>query len=137
MSEKEPLISAKEVGEIFVDCLYRGEEPNSNYETLEDTIIVEGIVHNYAIDLSKLEKHTGRVVELLGCLPTNFHKSGGGGWSFLQMCNDRNGVQWTGFHERMEQLLVLGIAIKRVEIQLPRDIWVALPGGVPYLVVDV
>jgi len=133
--EEEPLIDAKEVGEIFEDCLYKGEKPNC--ETSEDTIVVEGVVHNFAIDLSKLEKHADRVAELLGYLPTNFHKSGGGGWSFLQMCDDRNGVQWTGFHMRMEQLLVLGIALKKARIQVPRDMWKVFPGGVPYLVVDV
>jgi len=133
--EEEPLINATEVGEIFDDCLYKGEKPN--YETSEDTIVVEGVVHKYAIDLSKLEKYADRVVELLGYLPIQFHKSGGGGWSFLQMCDDRNGVQWTGFHKRMEQLLVLGIALEKARIQIPRDMWKVFPGGVPYLVVDV
>ncbi len=133
--EEKPLINAEEVGEIFNDCLYGGEEPN--YETSKDTIVVQGVVHKYVMDLSKLEKYTDRVVELLGNLPTNFHKSGGGGWSFLNMCDDRNGVQWTGFHVRMEQLLVLGIALEKAKIQLPRDMWKMFPGGMPYLVVDV
>ena len=55
--------------------------------------------------------------------------------SFLDACMDKHGNQWTDFHQTMEQLVQLGIAIGEVEYCLPRDLWSALPGGVPFLVV--
>jgi len=56
--------------------------------------------------------------------------------SFLNACQDRNGNQWTDLHQRMEQLFVLGQAAGFVSCLLPRDMWAALPGGMPYYVVS-
>jgi hypothetical protein len=72
---------------------------------------------------------------MLAELPDMFKESGGGGWSFLNACDDRHGNQWTGLHQRMEQLFQLGIGIDKVECQLPREVWPALPGGMPYYIV--
>jgi len=36
----------------------------------------------------------------------------------------------------MEQLVCLGIAIGRVGYNLPKENWDILPGGVPYIVID-
>ena len=74
---------------------------------------------------------------MLSHLPTGFHKSGGGGWSFLQACQDDNDVQWTGEHRTMDMLFALGQALGYVALALPREMWAALPGGMPYFVVDV
>ena len=41
-------------------------------------------------------------------------------------------MQWTGLHQRMEQLLQLGIAAQRVELLVPREAWKFMPGGMPY-----
>ena len=67
--------------------------------------------------------------------PEEFGEDTGGGWSFLNSCNDRSGRQWTGLHLTMEQLWCLGIAVGRARYTLPRDFWEVLPGGMPYLTV--
>ncbi len=72
--------------------------------------------------------------EFLLALPDSFQASGGGGMSFLNACMDRNGVQW-GEHRDIEQLFCLGTALKLCSLCLPRDMWDALPGGMPYYVV--
>lgn len=63
-------------------------------------------------------------------------KSSGGGWTFLNACHDRHGNLWTGFHRRMEELFMLGLAIGKVHCLFPRDLWDALPGGMPFYMVD-
>jgi hypothetical protein len=72
---------------------------------------------------------------LLNELPSSFKKDIGGGWSFLQACETKDGVQW-GEHRNMEQLFVLGMALGKVRYCLPRDLWQVLPGGMPYLVIE-
>jgi hypothetical protein len=74
---------------------------------------------------------------MLAELPDQYRKSGGGGWSFLNACDDRHGTQWTGFHRTMEHLFMLGLAIGAVTLLMPRELWDALPGGMPYYMVDV
>lgn len=126
----EQKLTPEKVESIFLDCLFKEEEDTSNH------IKAEGIVHTVGFHPGRLESHKEEVEELLEELPDEFKKSGGGGWSFLNACNDRHGNQWTGLHRTMEQLVLLGIAIGKVKFQLPRETWKALPGGMPYLVIE-
>ena len=123
-------LTAQKVETIFMDCLFKEGEDTSDY------IKAEGVMRIVGFHPKRLASHKTEIDEMLGGLPDEFQKSGGGGWSFLNACNDKNGNQWTGLHQTVEQLFLLGIATERVKIQLPREVWAALPGGMPYLVVD-
>jgi hypothetical protein len=122
-------LSSERVWEIFGDCLFREGEDTSNH------IRAEGIMTNVGFHPERLESHRVAIEEMLSELPNEFKQSGGGGWTFLNACNDKKGNQWTGEHRVVEQLFLLGIAIDKVKFQLPREVWSALPGGMPYLVV--
>jgi len=63
--------------------------------------------------------------------------SRGGGWSFLNLCSTKDEKQWTGLHERMEQLICLGMAIGKVSYCCPREMWPSLLGGMPYVRIKV
>ena len=53
----------------------------------------------------------------------------------MNLCYDKYDRQWTGMQRSMEALMVLGIAIGKIEYMLPREAWPDLPGGVPYIVI--
>ncbi len=129
-SEITTKLTSDRVTKTFLDCLFKEGEDTSNH------IKAEGIVTNVGFHPERLASHKSEVDEMLGELPKEFQKDSGGGWSFLNACNDKDGNQWTGLHRTMEQLFLLGIALERVKIQLPREVWSALPGGMPYLVID-
>ncbi len=120
--------NAQNIDKILKDCLFRDGEDQST------AMIAKGIVTSFGFHPGRLKGHHREIVEELSSLPREFYANGGGGWSFLNMCNDNNGVQW-GEHRSMEQLVCLGIALELVKELMPdmRDI---LPGGVPYYVVD-
>ena len=128
-------IDPEAVAAAFLDCLFRDDEIVAGVPVLTP-VTAEGIGNKVGFHPGRLETHRAQVTAWLTLLPYQFHKSGGGGWSFLNACNDRDGVQWTGFHVRMDQLFTLGIALGLVDWQLPRDMWGMLPGGMPYVVVD-
>ena len=122
-------IKSERVEELFMDCLFKdGEE-------IVSPITTEGIVTNTGFHPARLKSHEEEIVSMLKELPDNFHESRGGGWSFLNACMDRNGKQWTGLHQRMEQLFLLGIGIGKVVFLMPREMWSVFPGGMPYVVV--
>lgn len=123
------ILSAERVEAVFVDCLYKDGEDTS------DHIPAEGIVSTAGFKPSKIEQYRDEIHNMLGELPDNFRSSGGGGWSFLNACMDKHGYQWTGLHRTMEHLVQLGIATGEVEYLLPREMWSALPGGMPYFAV--
>lgn len=123
---------SSQVNTIIKDCLYN--DPNMTVDTLpEDAIRVEGIVRNFAFDPAKIESNKQKIQDLIDEMPSEFHKSGGGGgMSFLNLCLDKNGNQW-GEHLTMEALVVLSIAAGLGEYSFPKDMWAILPGGVPYI----
>lgn len=113
-------------------------DPNAVTELLgsclsENGAIVEGIVSNFGIDVEKAKKDEAVIKTWIADLPTEFLFEGGGGWSFLNLCQTKDGEQWTGLHRACEALYVLSRAIGCANILLPRSLWGALPGGVPYL----
>ena len=120
--------NAQNIDKILKDCLFRDGEDQST------AVIAKGIVTNFGFHPERLKDHHEEIVEELSSLPREFYANGGGGWSFLNMCNDNNGVQW-GEHRSMEQLVCLGIALELVKELMP-DMRDVMPGGVPYYVVD-
>ena len=125
-------LTSKNVEKIFMDCLFKDE---ATQEEKENAIIVEGIMNNFGFDPQKIEAHEEDISSLLKQLPQQFRENFGGGWSFLNACMRDDGEQWTGLHAIQEQLLALGVAAGWAKIQLPRQFWSALPGGMPYFVV--
>lgn len=123
-------LNADRVSLIFLNCLFKDDEDTSSY------VKAEGITGTVGFNPDRLNSHKAKIEAMLDELPDEFKKSGGGGMSFLNACNDKHGNQWTGFHQTMEQLFQLGIAIGKVECLLPREIWHVLPGGMPYYVVN-
>jgi len=124
------VLNPERVNAIFTDCLFGDGEDTSKY------VKAEGITSNVGFHPGRLEGHKAEIEAMLDELPDEFKKSGGGGWSFLNACNDKHGNQWTDLHLRMEQLFQLGIGIGKVQCQMSREMWSILPGGMPYYVVD-
>lgn len=117
------------VDSFFNVCLFcTGENPAKMVE-------VEGInkVQFHADRLKSLEVE---IIAMLNELPDKFKKSSGEGCSFLEACNDKHGEQWTGLHQHMEQLFLLGMGIGKVKPLFPRKLWSTLPGEMPYYVIE-
>lgn len=122
------MLNADRIEVVYIDCLY-GKDPDGS------EVIADGILSRTAFRKEKLGEYRAEIEAALAELPESFHQSGGGGMSFLSARDDKHGNQWTGLHQRMDQLFQLGMAIGRVKCCLPREIWKVLPGGMPYYVI--
>ncbi len=122
-------LTSDNVRKIFKDCLFKDEENKDNY------IIGEGVNLKAGFHPERLEKNKENIISMLNELPDSFKKSKGGGMSFLNMCEDKNGYQW-GEHENMDQLVVLGNSINKITFLMPKKMWSVFPGGMPYLSVE-
>lgn len=123
-------LNAKTVNDTFLECLLK------EGESTENSKIGEGVMIKAKFNPERLKKNESLIEEMLAELPNEFQKSGGGGWSFLNMCEDKNGNQWADLHQTMDELLALGIAIGKISFLMPREMWNVLPGGMPYLVIN-
>lgn len=106
--ETKPLIDAGRVQEIFLVCIYHPEELKDGKPIEGEPVLAEGITCNVEFHPGRLESHRKEVRGMLEGLPLEFRRTVGDGWTFLNACNDRNGVQWTGFHQRSFQLKKTG-----------------------------
>lgn len=102
----------------------------------EKPVVVDGIIHRMKMLPSRIEEQKNKIQEILDEMPPEFHKSKGGGWSFLNLCNDRHGNQWTGMHALMEYVVILALASGMGKFLMPRECWKSFPGEMPYIVFD-
>lgn len=128
------MLKADRVDEIFRDCLFQQEELVDG-KPPEGFVEVPMIMHRTALHPERLESHREEVQNLLLELPDEFRSNAGGGWSFLNACNDRHDRLWTGEHRSMDQLFGLGIGLGIVKYLMEREMWSALPGGMPYIAI--
>jgi len=121
-------LTAKNVDEVFLDCLWGDEHENTSAEEMvRKSKLVHGVTTHVGFNPAQLEKRKADIASMLGQLPEKFTK----GWSFLNGCMTENGIHW-GEQLNVDQLFMLGTGIDRVTCPLPREVWSALPGGVPY-----
>jgi len=123
-------LTAENVNSVFIDCLFKDGEQT------EDHVKVKGLVSTFGFHPERIKEHNEEIYSMLKQLPDSFQKDSGGGMSFLNACDDADGNQWTGLHQTMEQLVVLGIGIDKVKYCLSREMWKAFPGEMPYFVVE-
>jgi hypothetical protein len=133
---------AEIVEEIMRDCLFRDTELDGSGEPPSNAVLVEGINAKFGLHPERLESHRLAIKEILLEMPDAFHMvreetpDGGGGMSFLNLCVDKKGEQWAE-HPTMQNLVCLAAGLNMARTPLPREMWNALPGGMPYIVFDV
>lgn len=116
------ILNPERVEFVFGDCLFKVGEDTTN------RIVVDGVQVSNAFNPERLASHTREIIAMLGELPDQFKLSSGGGWSFLNACNDKHGNQWTGFHPVMDQLFQLGMGIGKV-LEHDHRVWWRAWGG--------
>lgn len=130
-------LTPENVQSILFDCLFTNEEVKdlAPGETPPDMLTVEGITATFGLNKDRLDKHKEEIKEFLSQIPDEFVQDKGGGMSFLQLPFLKDGTQW-GEHKSAHELMLLGIASKFMNYCAPRELWESLPGGVPYLMIN-
>jgi hypothetical protein len=135
-------LTDKNINEIFKDCLFvQGElAGDTRDEQLESAkklgVFVSGVTTDFALHKERLESYRQDIVSMIKELHDNFKKSGGGGWSFLNLCETKTGKQWTDYHRTMEEFCVLALGLDLANWLMPKEFWSRLPGQMPYIVFD-
>lgn len=130
-------LTAERVNKLFHKCLFDASEIGADGEPKPPAVTVEGITLTARLHKGRLEENKEEIAKLCDELPDAFRRDKGGGMSFLNMCQDKNGAQWTDLHKTMQELALLGMATGKMKALAPRDMWNMLPGGMPYFVVNV
>lgn len=123
-------LTTNNVEALFTKCLFeKGETP-------EPHVVGEGVLTLAHFHPGRLKESEADIASMCDELHPNFHKDSGGGFSFLNLCEDKNGRQWADLHITMDKLVALGMATGKLSYFLPRPMWSSLPGGMPYIIVN-
>ena len=123
-------LTASRVNEIMSRVLFKDDED------MDEMVRVSGIMNDFGFHPQRLAEARGDIAEMLAELPDDFHASKGGGMSFLSACMDRHGHHWAE-HPTIDRLFCLGMGVGMAKYLMPREMWSAFPGGMPYAAVDV
>lgn len=130
-------LTANNVETLFMSCLFNNDEVAAitNQQDPEQVVLVTGVVNRIGFHPKRLKDAEQDVRAMLDEFHDDYKIGGGGGTTFLNMCMDKHGNQWTGMHKTMDQLVCLGIGLKLVGLT-PPEMNVVLPGGVPYVMIN-
>lgn len=125
------MIKESRVKEIFKDCLFKNEEIINGVPIYKPKKVI-GIRTNYGFNPKRLLSYSKEINLILDNMNSEFES----GWSFLNLCFDKDNNQWTGNHSSVEELMCLGLAIGRITYCTDnKDLWDILPGGMPYIII--
>lgn len=122
------MISSEKVSEIFKYCLFKKDEIIEGKPIIEP-VYVYGIRRMFGLHPERLKESIKEIENFIDELPEGFKE----GWTFPNLCLTKNGELWTGSHRVCEQLMVMGIAIKKIKYLFDREMWHLFRGGMPYL----
>jgi len=125
-------MNADKVHKMFLDCLFQEAELVSSPTNPPEHVAVEGITRKIGFHPGRLASYKEKLQGMIDELHPNY--TVGGGWTFLNLCQDKNGEQWTSFHSVMDEFCCLCIGNGLCKFVLPREMWSSLPGGMPYVV---
>lgn len=117
------MISPDQITTIFHECLLRKDEVSKGRPKCPFLKVdpISKVFEKYRISFNKnrIYQHAKTINAMIDDLPTAFHEGKG---SFLQTAmKDRSGRRWTGNVVHAEELLLLGMALDRVELKLARS----------------
>lgn len=123
-------LTAENVHNVFIDCLFKTGENTDNHK------IGNGILIKVGFKPEKLIEHKEDLNDFIDQIHPFFHKTVGGGWSFLNLCEDKDGNQWADLHTTVDELVCLLNATEQLSYLAPREYWRYFIGGVPYLIIN-
>lgn len=124
VEKEEPILTSEKVHKTYRDCLMKDDEL-VNGEPNVDFTVGEGVRNTAVFNTERLASHKESILAMIDELPDIEQ-----GPTFLNLCYDKHGRQWTGDHGTMDLLMQLGMATEAIYYPLPREIWPII-GGVP------
>ena len=133
-------LNSEAITKIFLDCLFKDEEierAKKNDGSFDcacrpvEMICGKTVVFNWP----KLLEHKAELVDYFNEVDDVFKEQIGGGYSFLNLCVDKDGKLW-GEQKTCDEFVTLGIGLGICDYLIDdRSLWCTFPGGVPYIIV--
>lgn len=107
-----------------------GSRPTKN-------ITVSGVTLRHTFSTRMIQRYREDTIRMLLSLHAGFRVDEGQGGSMAMMNLRGNGTPWTNDISDVEKLVALGLASGLLSFCAPRANWSKLPGGIPYVRVEI
>lgn len=123
-------LTAVRVRRVYADC-YRDEHVTVKVAKLEGWLV------RHTLSDLRLYAHREEIIRMLLALPKGARVDERGGASVLTLTFRDDETRWTDDPSDVEKLVALGLASGLVSFCAPRDKWPKLPGGMPYVRIEI
>ncbi len=123
-------LTAARVREIYERC-YRPENTRLN------TTMVDGVLLRHTFSIRMIQRSREEIIRLLLSLPEGFRADIGQGGSVLALIQRADKTFWTSDVSDTEKLIALGLASGLLNFCAARENWSKLPGGMPYVRIEI
>jgi hypothetical protein len=131
VTTSDAYLSADRVRSIYAQC-FRPEGSDSPRR-----VMVEGWLAKHTFAIAVLHKYREDIIRMLLSLPAGFRADVLEGGSVGLMIRRGDGTVWSAEMSDIEKLVALGIASGLMTFNAPRDKWHRLPGGLPYVRIEI
>ena len=102
-------------------------------------VTVEGWLLRHTFSVRWLQTHREDIIRMLLCLPEGLRADEGNGGTIglMVLRGQQTKEVWTKDMSDVEKLLALGLASGLMSFCAPRNRWASLPGGFPYVRVEI
>lgn len=126
-------LTADRVRQLYARCA----RPEGSTKLSRLNVEVEAWMLRHTFSIRWIQKNREEIIRALLSLPDGFRADVGEGGSVLAMRERGDGSAWTDDKNDVERLIALGMAAGLVTFCAPRDKWAKLPGGLPYVRVEI
>jgi hypothetical protein len=115
-------LTSQNVNDTLLKCLYREEEitRRGREVIMKEAKIVKGLQAQFGLKPSVVEEQRENIESMLMQLPPSFFFREEGE-SYVNAVVDGMGKQWTDFHQRVDELICLGLAIDAIKFAPQTD----------------
>lgn len=122
-------LTHQRVVEVYDRCIRR--EGTSNCTNVDGWMFVH-TMHPQSLMVCRED-----ITRMLLSLPAGARVDVSGGASVAMLTRRDDGTIWTGEMLAVERLVAMGIGVGLAEFCAPREAWPRLPGGLPYVRVNI
>lgn len=126
--DDEVRLTPEIVQDVYRKCLVKDDEIKDDMPTV-NFVLGEGVHQLSLFSAERLEENKEEIISLIDQLPCLDN-----GASFLTLCEDKHGRQWTDLHSTMDLLVQLGNATGVIQFTLPRSEWDKFFGSMPEII---
>lgn len=127
-------LTAENVNSLFLSCLFKDEEISGDGVPVVEYVVSEGVIVSVGLHKERVLAAKDTIILLAKQLPESFCTEGD---SFLRLCTSREEPDdvWCQ-HRTADEMVMLMLAAGIAEYNLTRAFWPSLPGGVPYIKIN-